>query len=211
MRRLLLAALVLVLAPVEWSVIPAVLLLLAAFTLTHDLAHGALGLPRKHNELALGLAGAVMLTSGHAMRVAHMRHHARPLGQDDLEGIAATVSWRRALGMAPWWALAVRLQAWHLAPGRHRRWQLVEHLFTLGLATALGLIGGNARVYMLVCLVLQLTAPVWAGRLPHTAPAWMVEVARRLAWTRSPVMLSMAFHDRHHARPKLATRYLGRP
>jgi hypothetical protein len=37
--------------------------------------------------------------------------------------------------------------------------------------------------------------------VPHRAPAWLVAAARRPALTRSPMVLSPSFHDRHHARP----------
>jgi fatty acid desaturase len=81
--RLAVAAAALVLLPPAWRAPLAAAVFLAAFCLAHDLAHGALRLPRRANELALSLAGLAMLTSGHAMRVAHLRHHAAPLGHDD--------------------------------------------------------------------------------------------------------------------------------
>jgi fatty acid desaturase len=76
------------------------------------------------------------------MRVAHMRHHAHPMAADDLEGIAATVGWRRALTMAPCWALAVRLQASRLGGRSSRRRQLLEHLASGVIALLLVVVGG---------------------------------------------------------------------
>src|SRR5688500_16451369 len=109
------AALALYVLPAAWLA-PGVALFLAAFTLAHDLAHGALGLTRRTNRVLLSLAGALMLTSGHAMRVAHLRHHARPLADDDYEGASARGSLGRALLLAPWFAFAVRREAWRRAP-----------------------------------------------------------------------------------------------
>ena len=51
----------------------------ASFSFTHDLAHGALRLPRRVNEWLLTLASLPSLVSGHSMRLMHQRHHARPL------------------------------------------------------------------------------------------------------------------------------------
>ncbi len=187
------------LLPSPWTVLPALAFFLAGFTFAHDLAHGALRLPARVNHALLSLAGAMMLTSGHAMRVAHLRHHAAPLADDDFEGAAVRVSFVRALVYAPYYAFAVRRAAWRRAPRRDRRVQLVEHVASLLLLLVVG------RTYAVTALLLQLAAPVWAGRIPHTAPRWMITVARGLAWTRSPTALSLAFHDQHHAHPAVPT------
>jgi fatty acid desaturase len=186
--------------PGAYAALAAVGLFLAAFSFAHDLAHGALGLPARANRLWLSLAGAAMLTSGHAMRVAHLRHHAAPLADDDFEGAAVHGSFPRALLHAPRFAFAVRREAWRRASRHDRRWQLGEHLASLALAL---LVVG--RTYALVALVLQLLAPVWAGRIPHTAPRWLIRTARAFAWTRSVTVLSLAFHDEHHEHPKVPT------
>jgi hypothetical protein len=68
---------------------------------------------------------------------------------------------------------------------------------------------GKAALYVAVAFALQLTAPLWAGRLPHLPPAWLIRLARRLVWTRSPLALSMAFHEQHHALPRRPTARLG--
>jgi fatty acid desaturase len=180
-------------------------LFLAAFSFAHDLAHGALGLPARANRWLLSFAGAAMLTSGHAMRVAHLRHHAAPLAADDFEGAAVRVSFLRAVLAAPYLTFAARREAWRRGSRQDRRWQLAEHVVSLVLA--LVVVG---RTYALVALLLQLFAPVWAGRLPHTAPRWLVRAARALAWTRSVSVLSLAFHDEHHEHPKVPTLALRR-
>jgi fatty acid desaturase len=198
--RLVASAAAYALLPGAYGALAAVGLFLAAFSFAHDLAHGALGLPPRTNRLLLSLAGATMLTSGHAMRVAHLRHHAAPLADDDFEGAAAHGSLLRAVLRAPSFAFAMRREAWRRAPHHDRRWQLAEHV-----ACALLALLVVGRSYALVALALQLLAPLWAGRVPHTAPPWLLRTARTLAFTRSATLLSLAFHDEHHRRPRLPT------
>jgi fatty acid desaturase len=139
-----------------------------------------------------------MLTSGHAMRVAHLRHHAAPLADDDFEGAAVRMPLLRAILLSPYLAFAMRREAWRRAPRRDRHWQAMEQLACVLLALLVG-------PYALVALALQLLAPLWAGRVPHTAPRWLVRAARALAFTRSVTILSLAFHDEHHRHPRLPT------
>ena len=97
------------------ALLGALALHLAAFAFTHDLAHGALGLPRRFNELALSLAALPMLVAGHGMRLMHLRHHARPLDKDDLEGVGATVPLWRALLGGPLNTAQYRVEAFRVA------------------------------------------------------------------------------------------------
>lgn len=66
--------------------------LLSFFTygsISHDLVHRSLGLPRKVNEILLCATELLTLRSGHAYRASHLNHHAKFPAKDDLEGAAA--------------------------------------------------------------------------------------------------------------------------
>jgi fatty acid desaturase len=188
----------------DWRVatLAAAALHLGAFAFSHDLVHGALRLPRRCTEWLLCFAALPMVVSGHSMRLTHLRHHARPLAADDLEGVGATVSFWRALWLGPSNALALRVEGWRLANALERRW-VVGELGLLGLLCGLAFLTPAGRVWLLVSAALQLTASVWASHLSHHPPALLRALALRLAWTRSAVLLSLAFHHEHHAQPKL--------
>lgn len=183
---------------------------LEAFAFTHDVTHGALRLPRRANDIALALGGALMLMSGHAIRRMHLVHHARTFGRDDLEGAAARAPFLRALLGGPRVAVALRARAFRGAGSRGQRWQAVES--AANLVTFLALVA-SARpaglVYAAVAACAQLTMGVWASHIPHNAPAWITRAAERLAWTGSPTVLSLAYHELHHARPEVPCRRLG--
>ncbi|CAN5645960.1 hypothetical protein BH10CYA1_BH10CYA1_14370 [soil metagenome] len=69
--------------------------LLSFFTygsVSHDLVHRTLSLPRPMNEILLSAIELLTLRSGHAYRVSHLNHHARFPASDDLEGAAANMT-----------------------------------------------------------------------------------------------------------------------
>jgi fatty acid desaturase len=190
-------------------VVAAALVFLESFALMHDLAHGALLLPRRVNEIALALAGVMLLMSGHALRRMHLVHHARPLAHDDLEGRPARGGFWRALAGGPGAALSLRREAFRGAGRRGRRIQAIETLAGAALAAAL-LASGRAPlvVYVIVAVLGQATMSVWASHVPHNAPAWLSRIAARLAATGSPTLSALVYHDLHHACPQIPCRRL---
>lgn len=174
----------------------------ALFTFQHDLLHGALGLKRALREPLLAGVGALILSSGHSVRVVHLLHHRRPLAPEDLESAAVRGSVFAALPRLPAWLYAYRAEAWRRASAPERRWIGAETLLNAAALGALGSVPPLALVLVLM-LALQLSAPIWAGRIPHRTPEPLMWLARRLAFTRSPTFLSLAFHELHHAHPKV--------
>ncbi len=66
-------------------------------SVSHDLVHRTLGLPRLLNETLLCAIEMLTLRSGHAYRSSHLNHHAKFPAEDDLEGAAASMSIPRSL------------------------------------------------------------------------------------------------------------------
>ena len=66
-------------------------------SISHDLVHRTLGLPRRWNEFFLTTIELLAFRSGHAYRLAHLHHHARFPHDDDIEGAAAKMSLPRTL------------------------------------------------------------------------------------------------------------------
>jgi beta-carotene hydroxylase len=75
-------------------------ILLSFFTyasISHDLVHRTLGLPKVVNETLLCAIELLALRSGHAYRASHLHHHAKFPAVDDLEGAAAGMSLLQAM------------------------------------------------------------------------------------------------------------------
>lgn len=66
-------------------------------SISHDLVHSNLGLPRRVNDFLLTWIELLALRSGHAYRLAHLHHHALYPREDDVEGAAARMSLVRCL------------------------------------------------------------------------------------------------------------------
>jgi hypothetical protein len=172
---------------------------LAGFAWAHDLSHGRLGLAPRLHDGALATAGLLMLLSGHAMRRLHLRHHVRPLAADDVEGAVIEGPLAAAIVALPRLLVAARREAWRGTRTAERAWQVGENAAVL---LVVALVPGLA-IYAGVAFAMQLGAPLWAGRLSHRRPAFLVRAARCLIFTRSAAVLSLVFHDLHHERPRV--------
>ncbi len=182
---------------------------LAAFALTHDVAHGALRLPRWVNEWLLALSGLLQGISGHGMRLLHQRHHARPLAPDDVEGVGARLSLWGAVRAAPKNAADYRVLAWRAANAKERRWQVGEIVANVAMAAlALATHSVGAAAWVVANVLMQVSAGLWASHLSHHPPRWAKALARHLGWTHSVVLLSFGWHQEHHSHPKVLCREL---
>ena len=187
---------------------------LAAFVQMHDSIHSSLGLSKKWQTLFLTLSGQLLLKSGHALQVTHLRHHGRCLSKEDPEGQPANWPFLQVIFQGPFHMLSLRMKAIQLAP-RKRRIQLSESFATLAILVGALLLffrfgSLTGLVYWAIAAFLSATMPIWAAYLPHRLapknPA--ILVASRLARFWTPVVSSFAFHHVHHAFPKVPTALL---
>src|SRR5690606_21175048 len=105
-------------------------------SISHDLVHGNLGLPRRLNEVLLCVTELLAVRSGHAYRLAHLHHHARFPAEDDIEGAASGMGLGRTildgLTLQPrvwWWAIG-------RARGRDRAWVWGEGIACVAIVVA---------------------------------------------------------------------------
>jgi fatty acid desaturase len=197
------AAVVSVLPPVVRCALggsAALLFYFQCFALAHDAMHASLGLSRRVNRWVLTLSAACMLLPGHGMRVLHFQHHASPLGEGDVDGEMARYGYLGALLRAPLFGARYPIRAYRaVAPALRARVGLefacVAAVVLVGSATAYG------RAYLLLCVVQLAFMGVWAAKIPHHPPSWLLAVGMKLAWLRSPVIASLLYHDLHHQKP----------
>src|SRR5258708_15917536 len=71
---------------------PVVLSFITYGSISHDLVHRTLGLPRWLNEPLLCAIELIGFRSGHAYRFTHLHHHARFPADDDIEARSAHLS-----------------------------------------------------------------------------------------------------------------------
>ncbi len=198
-----------------WLAIPvAFATCLAAFVQLHDSIHNSLGLSKKGHDLTLTLSALLLLKSGHALKVTHLRHHGQCLSDDDPEGEPAKWTLKQVFLNGPYHIFTLRFASLRIAP-KTRNIQLFETALTLLLLVAFILLyvfTGSVigLVYWGVAFILSALMPLWASYIPHKMasrnPARLAGTKAARFWT--PVLSSFAYHHLHHTYPKVPTALL---
>ena len=176
-------------------------------SVSHDLVHANLRLPRLANESLLCAIELLALRSGHAYRVAHLHHHAAFPAADDLEGAAARMPWWRALGdgvtlQARLWIFAAR------RPGPHRAWVWGEGAAVVLLLAGSALAAPRTPLPLLYCALMiagSWVYPFMTSYIPHLAEGdgelWQTRLfrGRVLSW----LALEHLYHLEHHLYPRV--------
>jgi fatty acid desaturase len=186
----------------------------AVVTVTHDIAHGSLGLGHRQTDLALFIMGALLLESGHAYRLTHRQHHRVFPGPDDPEGDPASMSLACAILWGPlflprlwWWAC-------RRAPSPAvRRWLLAE-AFTAIVIPILAIVLWRRcpalPIYCALVIVGSWVYPLLTVYLPHhdygSTPLTQTSTLRG---TIIPTLfLELTYHLEHHLYPQVPAHQL---
>lgn len=187
------------------AVCPVMLSFLTYGSISHDLVHRNLGLPRWLNETLLSAIELIAFRSGHSYRVVHLNHHAHFPAADDLEGAAAKMNLTGALieGVT----LQPRLVLFALRRrGPHRKWVVAE-------CTAAGLMFLAAvavvrthpapLVYAALMVGGSWAFPVMTSFIPHDPKGESELTQTRLFRGRVLSVLAMEhlYHLEHHLYP----------
>lgn len=171
-------------------------------SISHDLVHRTLGLPRWLNEPLLCAIELLAFRSGHAYRVTHLHHHAHFPAADDLEGAAAKMPlWRAAIDGI---TLQPRLYFFALKKSHARAWIIGEGIAIVAMlivsATSL-----PTAAYAMLMIAGSWIFPIVTAYAPHDAAG-----ANELTQTRlyrgtllRLVALDHFYHLEHHLYPQV--------
>jgi beta-carotene hydroxylase len=190
--------------------IPAVFCLVALSFVTygsvsHDLVHRSLGLPRRINDLFLVVIELLALRSGTAYRLAHLHHHRRYPAADDVEGEAAKMSLPVALLEGVRFQFKIFGWAWRNHPDHRPRLAVEGGLIVGAYLASIGALSWSVAPFAYAAL---LTVGAWiipliTSYLPHD-PSAQDEVHQTRAF-RGMVLSLVAFehlyHLEHHLYP----------
>ena len=184
---------------------PVLLSFLTYGSISHDLVHRNLGLPKWLNEILLTLIELLAFRSGHAYRAVHLHHHAHFPAEDDLEGAASKMSFVRALVEG----IGLQARLWFFAmrkPGAHRPWAIVEcvaSVVLLGASIAVWPVTKAPAAYAALMIMGSWIFPLITAYIPHDARGETELTQTKLFRGKvlSWVALEHLYHLEHHLYP----------
>jgi beta-carotene hydroxylase len=186
-------------------VCPVLLSFLTYGSISHDLVHRTLRLPRWLNEILLTLIELLAFRSGHAYRAVHLHHHASFPASDDIEGAAASMPLWRALIEG----VGLQGRLWFFAmrrPGPHRPWAAAECvLSTAAFGACIAAVPYTIAplAYALLMIAGSWIFPVITSYIPHDANGGSDLTQTRLFRGKVLSLLAMEhlYHLEHHLYP----------
>ena len=174
-------------------------------SISHDLVHRTLGLPRRVNDFFLTVIELLAFRSGHAYRLAHLHHHARFPHDDDIEGAASKMSLPRTLAEGV--IFQPRIMIW--AARRHGRSHpvvIVEIVLVLALLAACFAavkVTPIFAVYAVLMIMGSWIIPLITSYLPHNPAGQSALTQTRLFRGRVASLIAMEhlYHLEHHLYP----------
>ncbi|AMT98287.1 MULTISPECIES: fatty acid desaturase family protein [Psychrobacter] len=193
----------------------------AAFRQAHDGYHHSLGTGKRVTTALLLLLSVLLLTSLHSIRATHMEHHRDPLGDSDMEGSLAKLSWWQAMLGGVTYRLDIYRQGLRLSSQRNQRIIWLEFgLIALVIMVTLTLMGLtlfnvsaitlSAQVSMYHLFIMML-----ANASVGIIAVWGVhhDCDEAIARTeRNPVVnlltFNLLYHVEHHLFPAVPSNHL---
>ncbi len=174
-------------------------------SISHDLVHRTLGVPRRWNEAFLSAVELLAFRSGHAYRLVHLHHHARFPHDDDIEGAAAKMSFGRTLAEGV--IFQPRVMTWALAKhGRTHPVVVAETVAAVGLLAACFAAVPWTPVFAVYAGLMVMggwAIPLVTSYLPHNPDGVTTLMQTRLFRGRvaSVIALEHLYHLEHHLYP----------
>jgi fatty acid desaturase len=200
-----------------WWLAPPIVFLIfvAVVTVTHDVVHGSLGLGRRQTEWALFVFGAILLESGHAYRLGHLRHHQVFPGPDDPEGDPARMSFWGAVGHGPMFLPLLWWWAYRRAHGQpHQRlWLLLEASWAIAVPTMGGLLWSwtpFVLIYAVLAIAGSWVYPLLTVYLPHHdyGDTPLTQTSSLRGRFIPSLFLELTYHLEHHLYPAVPSHNL---
>lgn len=202
-------ALYFIFAWLRWWPLAALSLVALSFvtygSISHDLVHRNLGLPKAVNDLFLTVIELLALRSGHAYRMAHLHHHARFPGADDVEGAAAKMSFPRT--MLEGVIFQGKIWFWAVKRPSRDKWLIVLEgcgCALLGVVSvALYAVTPVPLVYVVLMVLGSWIIPLITSYIPHDPQGETELLQTRLfrGTMLSIVALEHTYHLEHHLYP----------
>ena len=174
-------------------------------SISHDLVHRTLGLPRGANEFFLTVIELLAFRSGHAYRLVHLHHHARFPNDDDIEGAAAKMSFLRTIGEGM--IFQPRIMLWAVRRTSRTRTIIIVEIVLAASLLVLCLASVFATPIFAVYAVLMIMGswiiPLVTSYVPHNpdGPDALRQTRLFRGKVASVIALEHLYHLEHHLYP----------
>ena len=191
-----------------WAALPfSAFFFLTGLRQVHNGFHNSLGTSKLLTWLSLYVNSILMVTSIHAVKFNHIRHHKFCLSPEDYEGKSATMSWYGAILYGPVHMFLIHKITLQLGNKLYRRNVLIE----LASIAAFVFVAYHFRLHFLLYHIaimlmgefLMAFFAVWtAHHDTHDNPA--LARTQRVGW-KNRLTFSMFYHLEHHLFPAVPT------
>lgn len=180
---------------------------LAGLRTVHNGFHNVLGVNRFLTELTLYIYSVLMLTSIHAVKFNHMRHHQYCLSEDDYEGKAARMTWYGSILYGPIHYVQIHWVTLKKGSRNMRISVVVELLLIISLIVTAIFTGSQFLWFHIGFMVFsELMMAFFAVWVVHRHTHENPQFARtqRSRW-KNWLSFSMFYHLEHHLFPAVPT------
>lgn len=180
---------------------------LTALRQVHNGFHNALGTGKFLTWLSMYLNSILMMTSVHAVKFNHLRHHKYCLSEEDYEGKSASMTWYKAILYGPQHLFLIHWVTFKKAGKNYRKNMFLELLSILTFAGIVVYFRLNVLIYhiffMLAGELLMAFFAVWTVHHgTHEDPGFAR--TQRGFW-KNKLTFSMFYHMEHHLFPAVPT------
>ncbi|WP_294298844.1 fatty acid desaturase [uncultured Chryseobacterium sp.] len=180
---------------------------LTALRQVHNGFHNALGTGKFLTWLSMYLNSILMMTSVHAVKFNHLRHHKYCLSEEDYEGKAASMTWYKAILYGPKHLLMIHWITFKKGNKKYRKnmfLQLFSVFIFVGMAFYFQL---NILIYhILAMLAGELLMAFFAVWTVHHGTHDNPHFARtQRGFWKNKLTFSMFYHMEHHLFPAVPT------
>lgn len=179
---------------------------LAGLRQVHNGFHNALGTSKWVTWLTLFSNSIWMMTSAHAVKFNHLRHHKYCLHEGDYEGVSARMKWYKAILYGPGHIFMIHKITWQLGNKNYRRDMIVELLAILLFVFVVCWLQIQFLMFHIVVMLLaeSLSAFFAVWTVHHDIDDETIARTQRKGW-KNFVTMNMFYHLEHHLFPAVPT------
>lgn len=193
----------------EWYILllPAVIFFfLTALRQVHNGFHQSLGTNKTLTWISLYINSILMMSSIHAVKFNHLRHHKYCMGEGDFEGHSARLSWWKAILYGPVHIFLIHKIALQLGNKKYRRDVLIEMMSILLYSIIIVVFDIRFLIYFSGLMVIgeffSAFFAVWT--VHHDCEDETIARTQRKTW-KNMITYNMFYHLEHHLFPAVPT------